>query len=67
MSNGGPAHNPIAYVIEDWSGCGMYGFEEEPNALEHFRRHLEGEAPLAPYNGSRRRPRVWKKAISSLH
>lgn len=49
------AFNTAAFGLDDLP-------EPEPDADEHLRRHLAGETPLAPYDGSFRLRRYWKKA-----
>jgi hypothetical protein len=45
-----------AAIEEDWP-------EPEPCYLDHVGRHLRGDLPLPPYDGSRCDKRPWKKAI----
>jgi hypothetical protein len=53
------AFNTAAFGLDDLP-------EPEPDADEHLRRHLAGETPLAPYDGSKRL-RPWSKAWDASH
>lgn len=69
--NGGPAYvlwcipsqEQLKQMFDDAAPTPEHG------ADDHFARHLHGDPPLAPYDGSRCRKQIWSKAydVSHLH
>jgi hypothetical protein len=71
IQNGGPAHTmwyiPSPEMLKEAFDLSMSQTTPEQGADEHFARHLRGDVPLPPYDGSRRRRRPWRKAIDVSH